>query len=429
MLHNLKRRALLWLCLLGPTFFLGYGWINELTAQRDDVGSFVFSWEYSIPFVEWTIWPYMSIDLLYAISLFCCCSKMELDRHCMRLLLATLVSLVCFLIWPLQMTFERPETEGINGALFDLLNGFDQPYNQAPSLHISLLMVIWAQFNRVLQNPAVRWISHIWMSLIALSVLTTWQHHFIDIVGGAVVAVLVCYIVPVTGWRIKCQHYGKPGVHQALIYLTLALVMTMIALIVQGMAWGLLWPAFSCLMVAAGYLGVGTEIFQRGSLAANWVLAPYRLGCWLSARLLGIWFRGYAEVQSGVWIGPAPGTNTILPEQVTQVLSLAPEVPVAGVHRTQVAMMDLVAPDSQTLIRAVECLEDMYNRNGAVLVHCALGLSRSALVILAWQLNRCPAADPHEMLKRLQRKRPGVRLSPDQFVRLRQYQETLLTAA
>jgi hypothetical protein len=83
---RLGRRAAAWLCLLGPFFFASYGAANWLAAQRTHVGWVVFDWEHSIPFVPWTIVPYWSIDGFYALSLFVCTSKTELDTHAKRLL-------------------------------------------------------------------------------------------------------------------------------------------------------------------------------------------------------------------------------------------------------------------------------------------------------------------------------------------------------
>jgi hypothetical protein len=62
-------RAALWLVFLAPFFYLTYGYANWLASRRDDVGSVVFSWERSIPFVAWTIIPYWSINLFYGLSL------------------------------------------------------------------------------------------------------------------------------------------------------------------------------------------------------------------------------------------------------------------------------------------------------------------------------------------------------------------------
>lgn len=118
---SLWKRGLCWLVLLGPLFFLSYGQANQFTATRHDVGSMVLGWEHAIPFMPRTIVPYWSIDLLYGISLFICTSKQELARHGCRLLAASLIACVGFLLFPLKFTFVRPETQGMFGWLFQQL--------------------------------------------------------------------------------------------------------------------------------------------------------------------------------------------------------------------------------------------------------------------------------------------------------------------
>ncbi|HDP4115671.1 TPA: inositol phosphorylceramide synthase, partial [Pseudomonas aeruginosa] len=189
------KRAVLWLLFLGPFFFASYGLANWLTSQRGDVGSLVFDWERGMPLWPWTILPYWSIDLLYGLSLLLPRDKRELDTHCLRLLSAQVLSVTCFLLFPLRFTFERPELGGVFGWLFDVLMGFDKPYNQAPSLHIALLVVLWVCYARY-ASGAWRWLLHGWFALIGLSVLTTWQHHFIDVPTGALAGWLCVWLWP-----------------------------------------------------------------------------------------------------------------------------------------------------------------------------------------------------------------------------------------
>jgi len=188
---RLIRRGVFWLLLLGPLFFLSYGLANNHTAGRSDVGSLVFGWESRMPLWPWTIIPYWSIDLLYGLSFLLPRTRQEMDRHALALLTAQLISVSCFLLWPLRFTFERPELGGVFGWMFDVLMGFDKPFNQAPSLHIALLVIIWTMFARHVQRQPWRWLMHGWMALIGVSVLTTWQHHFIDVPTGAL-AGFVC---------------------------------------------------------------------------------------------------------------------------------------------------------------------------------------------------------------------------------------------
>jgi hypothetical protein len=167
-----------------------YGLATWVTAQRASVGSVVFAWEHAVPFVPWTIVPYWAIDVLYAISLFVCTDRRELDTHAKRLLTAQVVAISSFLLFPLKFTFERAQPGGVFGDLFALLTSFDRPFNQAPSLHIALLVILWALFARKLRGAA-RVLLDASLLLIGASVLTTWQHHFIDVPTGALLGFLL----------------------------------------------------------------------------------------------------------------------------------------------------------------------------------------------------------------------------------------------
>jgi hypothetical protein len=174
-------------CFAASMIFASAYWLsNKLTSLRDDVGSGVFSWEHLIPFVPWTIVPYLSILAFFLLSFFVDGDRKELHRHVSRVILVLAVSLVCYALFPLRFTFERPVVDGPFGPLYALLQSFDLPYNRAPSLHISVLVLLWARFAprlSALQGICLKG----WFFLIAASVLTTYQHHVIDIPGGILV--------------------------------------------------------------------------------------------------------------------------------------------------------------------------------------------------------------------------------------------------
>lgn len=79
-------RAAVWLALLGSFFFLSYNAANDYAASLASVPSIIFGWERHLPFLAWSIVPYWSCDLLYAVSFVLCRTREELDRHALRLL-------------------------------------------------------------------------------------------------------------------------------------------------------------------------------------------------------------------------------------------------------------------------------------------------------------------------------------------------------
>lgn len=179
-------------------FAAAYALANHLTGQRADVGQGVFDFERAIPFVPWTVVPYLSIIVLYACAFFVG-DRAALDRHAARVLINLTLSLVCYALFPLRFTFERPLPDGVYGPLFELLGAVDLPYNRAPSLHISMLLILWL---RLMPSIPQRWrgVLQGWFVLIGASVLTTYQHHLIDIPAGlAVGAASVLLTLPAGG--------------------------------------------------------------------------------------------------------------------------------------------------------------------------------------------------------------------------------------
>jgi len=409
------KRALLWLAFLGPFFFASYGFATWVTAQRANVGAIVFDWERMIPFVPWTIIPYWSIDLMYGISLFLCASRHELDTHGRRLLTAQLIAVACFLAFPLRFTFDRPDTGGAFGWLFDVLGAFDKPFNQAPSLHIALLVILWALYARH-THGGLRWVLHAWMALIGVSVLTTWQHHFIDIPTGALLGFFCLWLWPLYGpapLRLFSWTADPQRRRLALRYAAGAAIVAAIALAVSGMALWLLWIGVALLLVALNYAALGPQGFQKRngwlSPGASAMLAPYLAGAWINSRA---WTRNRPQpdpIADGVWLGRLPAQHDLDRHGFAAVVDMTAELPLAASGRryAQLPVLDLVAPDAATLAQAAAQIEQA-RAHGPVLVCCALGYSRSAAAVCAWLIATGRAASVDEAIASVRRARPDI---------------------
>ncbi|HQO16042.1 MAG TPA: phosphatase PAP2/dual specificity phosphatase family protein [Methylotenera sp.] len=423
----LWQRGALWLAFLGPFFFLGYGWLNHLTSTRADVGVMVQDWERAIPFVPWMMLPYMSIDAFYAVSLFLFRKRSALDRHAFRLLLATVISLIGFWLYPLQFSFVVPKAEGFNGFLQTVLLGFDKPYNQAPSLHISLLIVLWVAYAKRLQG-FWRMALHGWFFAIAASVLLVYQHHFIDVWTGALAGVACLYFIPdrpffwykkipshctiILAWR-----YAIGAALGFVAGLYLKPYSSLITLL-------LVWIAIALALVAAAYIGFEKQVFQRHKGFIRWpariMLAPYLLGSWLSYCLYTRKNRQPVEVKNGVWLGPFPdkhmcqmGWGAVL--DMTNEFATTPIKKIA-LHNF-LPVMDLTPAPPKMLVKAVRWIETAHQElrykgsDNAILVHCALGLSRSASVVVCWLVWRKHAASVQAAIAYVKTLRPGLVLS------------------
>ncbi len=399
------RRALLWLVFLGPFFFLTYGLANWSAAQRADVPSVVFAWEAGIPFWPWTIFPYWTIDLLYGLSLLVCTTRRELDTHVRRLLTAQVIAIACFVVAPLRFSLEHPVADGLSGDMFALLAGFDRPFNQLPSLHIALAVILWAIYARKLSGAA-RLAMEAWFALICVSVLTTYQHHFIDIPTGLLLGAVCLWAWPFAdegnGRAIVEQwHWARDPQRRRLAgaYAAGAALLGAGALQAGGWALWLLWGGVSCLLVALAYAAIGAGAFQKGadghlSVAARWLFAPYLAAAWLNSRAWTWRDKRHVGVADGVFLGRVPTERELAASPFAGVVDLTAEIDVcAGASALAVVpMLDLVRPDADALAQAAQSIERL-RANGPVLVCCALGYSRSACAVAAWLLASGRACD------------------------------------
>ncbi|UOO77594.1 phosphatase PAP2/dual specificity phosphatase family protein [Neisseria sp. Dent CA1/247] len=410
------KTTLIKLLAVGVLFYTTYGFTNWFAAQRSGVPEIAFAWEHGIPFWAWTIVPYWSLNVLYALAFFLCADTRRQNRYIAQLLAAQALAVTCFLLFPLQFAWPKPPTDGLSGGLFASLAAFDQPYNQAPSLHIILVLIVgrfyWYRLSRRFR---VIWAA--WFALIAVSVLTTWQHHFIDVPTGLLAGALVLWALP---WRENeaaesplCARIRVFRRHRLWtgFYLLLALVFA--ALSAFGGAWlWLLWPAASCLLVAAAYARFGAAAMQKQengkhTLAAALLLLPHRVGAYLNMRL---WLRGQplsAEVVRGtVHIG-----SMLALDNFQTALDVCAELPVKRPSENYVflPMLDMVPPPAVDLARAADVLNKLIERNCApVLVCCALGYGRSAAVVLTWLLKYGGCADLESALAVVKQARPKM---------------------
>jgi protein-tyrosine phosphatase len=422
------RRALAWLSFLAPFFFLSYGFANWAAAQRASVPAMAFAWEHAIPFYAWTIVPYWSIDALYGLSLFVCVTRGELDAHAKRLLTAQLVAIFFFIAMPYRFSFDRPAADGAFGALFDLLAGFDLPFNQVPSLHIALAVVLWTLYARKVRGLA-RILLDVWFILIGASVLTTYQHHFVDLPTGFALGWLCVWLWPMPDGRVAApfaswQRSPDPARHRlSFLYGLGAGACLAIALLFGGEALWLLWPALSLGIVAAGYAGLGASAFQKDadgriSTAARWLLAPYLVGAWLNSRW---WTRrrpAPVQIADDVWIGRAPSRRDLARFAGVVDLSAEIELPRTPLRRAIVPVLDLTIPDNAALAEAARAI-DTIRKNGPVLVCCALGYSRSACAIAAWLMATGRAATVEAAFERIRMVRGEVVLNAAHATALR----------
>ena len=437
------KTSLLKLALIGALFYTSYGLSNHYAASLAYVPEITFAWERNIPFWAWTIVPYWSLNLMYAAAFFLCRNACEQNRYVARLVLAQIVATICFMLFPLHFGWPKPPTDGLWGWLFDSLVAFDLPYNQAPSLHIALSIIVgafyWTRF------PKIRLLILLWQSLIALSVLTTYQHHFIDVPTGALLGWLVLWAIPQHGVSPFRRPFGTQGrlktnavsfartseasfrkaktppatrsreIKIAMLYLAGAVLSALPSFFGGAWLW-MLWVSVSLSVVAFAYLTGNAAVFQkqadgRLSAAATVLLLPYLAGVRLN---MAYWLRGKAKtarVRDDVWIGSVSAISDGLPA-VLDVCAEYPRPRYRGAYRT-LPLLDMVAPSENDLMQAALLLEALRRQHGKVLTCCALGYGRSAAVVLTWLLVYGGCRDLAQATAELKQARPQMVLPPE----------------
>lgn len=352
------------LVVVAAIFYASYGATNALASARANVPEIYFAWERAVPFWAWSIVPYWSLNLLYALGFFLCRDAGELARYVTQLLVAQMIATLFFIAFPLQMSWEKPAVSGFSGFLFSSLAAFDLPFNQTPSLHIILCVVVGAFYLRKARSVWLKAALVAWFALIGLSVLTTYQHHFIDIPTGLAAGCLVLLIRPLEGAPLGFAIAREAARYKwAALYLGLAFL-TLFSAILGAKIWGawmlwLSWASLSFALVACGYAFLGAGVFAkneqgRHAAAAKALLFPYLCVARLNALF---WLRGRRlsdEILPGLYLGSVKQAG-----KFDAVLDCAAEFERPGGAQiyASLPMLDMITPGADELKRGADELE------------------------------------------------------------------------
>ena len=352
------------LVVVAAIFYASYGATNALASARANVPEIYFAWERTVPFWAWSIVPYWSLNLLYALGFFLCRDSRELARYVTQLLAAQMIATLFFIAFPLQMSWEKPAASGLSGFLFSSLAAFDLPFNQAPSLHIILCVVVGAFYLRKARSVWLKAALAAWFALIGLSVLTTYQHHFIDIPTGLAAGCFVLLVRPMDGEPLRFAMAKEAARYKwAALYLGLAFS-TLFAAILGAKIWSawalwLSWASLSFALVACGYAFLGAGVFAkneqgRHAFAAKALFFPYLCVARLNALF---WLRGRRisdEILPGLYLGSVKEAG-----KFDAVLDCAAEFERPGGAQiyASVPMLDMITPSVDELKCGADELE------------------------------------------------------------------------
>jgi membrane-associated phospholipid phosphatase/protein-tyrosine phosphatase len=379
------------LTLCAIVFMMVYNFAAWYASNLTGVPSFVFDFEKHIPFIPWSIIPYMTSGIFFCTVFFFCQNREELKVLIKRMLFATLVAGVFFLLFPLQFSLSKPEvSSSVLGYSFQFLKIFDSPFNQAPSLHIAYAFIFWSVFRNIKRG---RTFLMLWLILLGISTLTTYQHHFIDIITGGILAHLSFIIFP-----YRKNDFLYRNFHVANIYFLSGWILILTALLMNQFVGKalllLLWPGFMILLI--GYHYQKNDIFFLKNKEGNipWFkklfYGPYLLLYTFFWRFLRE-NRTPLEVIPRLYISSRPDHESLKNFELSQktiVYDLSAEMEELTIIKNTTAyhtipFLDIGILDiheTQKLVSEITEKHKQLPADGKILIHCTMGFTRSSVI-------------------------------------------------
>ncbi|MEJ2489331.1 MAG: hypothetical protein P8Y50_06015 [Sulfurovaceae bacterium] len=385
---SIKERFV-WVLYLGILFFLLYGSANQFASLSAPHPSIVFSWESKIPFLDIFIFPYMSSDILFVIALMLPQKRFELRVLSARIAIAIAISCLLFVIFPLGFSFEKP-TPTHYVWLFDLLSA-DLPYNQLPSLHISLAIIIWDSMRRNIASPIVKGLLFSWIVLIGLSTLFVYQHHFIDLPIGALVGIACIALVPYKKYTKITEKFMTPRhLKMALYYIGAATLFVIIAFMLSNLfSLPFIYLFFSMFVLSIVYAFGFESILSDQRFFI--LFLPYFIGNHISWLYYKKHLPLISKFENNLFFGRYPTKDEyhLLKNNynIDFFINLASDMKFNKYYKPDITfdLLDMTIQNPQKLDEIYRFMKA--NKDKKIFIHCKFGLSRT-IISLIYYLKR-----------------------------------------
>jgi hypothetical protein len=141
--------------------------------------------DHQIPFLMWTVWPYLLLLLLTLLLVMA--ERGLFNRSLIAIAFGTMLNAAWWILLPTK--YPRPPVpavEGLTGEIYQWLCSVDSPANCFPSAHITLPAIAFHAI--ATQHPRLRWWLMTVFALLSVTIFTTKQHYVIDLPGGLMMA-------------------------------------------------------------------------------------------------------------------------------------------------------------------------------------------------------------------------------------------------
>jgi membrane-associated phospholipid phosphatase len=147
----------------------------------------------ALPFMPYFIYPYSFIYIFTILPSLVCENRTLYFRTVIGCALLIITSAIIFILFPVSIPRSYELPAGFTGWIFSQLDWIDNPVCGFPSLHVGLTML--ATFCVFRENRILGWLYVVVALLTILSTLLTKQHVLWDVIGGAVMAVSIDFLI------------------------------------------------------------------------------------------------------------------------------------------------------------------------------------------------------------------------------------------
>ncbi|MDW9379979.1 hypothetical protein GFU89_07225 [Chryseobacterium sp. JV558] len=379
------------LILCAIVFMMVYNFAAWYLSTLDEILSFVFGFEKYIPFIPWSIIPYMTSGIFFCAVFFFCQNKEQLKILTQRVLFVTIAAGLCFLLFPLKFSLPKPQvSSSLLGYSFQFLKTFDSPFNQSPSLHIAYAFIFWSVFRNLKRG---RTLLLCWLILLGISTLTTYQHHCIDILTGSILAHFSFIIFP-----YRKNDFLYRNFQVANMYFLLGWIIILTALLMNQFSGNiglfLLWPGTMTILIGYHYQKNNIYFLKDKEGNIPWIKKAFYSPYLLLYQIFWKFFRKNkmpVEILPDLYISSRPDRETLNNFGITQktlVYDLSAEMEELSTIKDtavyhSVPFLDIGTLDiDETQKLVTEITENYAQRSpdGKILIHCTMGFTRSSVI-------------------------------------------------
>lgn len=389
--------ALLLCSLVFSAIYTPIGQVLNLLYSTDGVSvlTCIHPIEKHIPFIEIFILPYFSSGIFFVLVFFLAESKIGLKALVKRMLFIIIVSGLCFLLFPLKYSeLDLVRSGFFFHELFGLLDFWDTPFNQAPSLHVSFTCIYWVVISRNTKIPVIaKKVLFIWMLMIIVSTLVVYQHRIIDILTAFTLISITFFLFPIPNSkrnsRIAATYFFAASLLLISIFCTYPHYKILSAI--------LLWITLNLAAVGNAYFTGKSNFLKQTNGEISLLKKVFYFPYLVTYLLLRKFFCKNSKqpiiqlvpsVYFGASISGKQATAMQINTQNTYVFDLTAEQEESKVIRQNTnyysfPLLDLAIPEKQEIDKIIETIYTKYTTlavNETIYIHCLMGYSRSIFI-------------------------------------------------